>query len=193
MTYYKIIRDGEAVDAGFTFLTWNERHKTLMVCEPEKASYVQSYDTRSVYRVMWLNPAPEGAPAYPVADVRIIDAEEYEDLRAALDDGETVPEPDDPEPQPEPEPEPDPEPEPERRMTVQEMREKIAELTARVMNEAAPFTAAKTYQTGEIITDGARVYIANTVIVKGETVKPGENCAETTIADVLNAIQAEQE
>ena len=77
-------------------------------------------------------------------------------------------------------------------MTVQEMREKIAELTARVMNESLPFTAEQTYQAGDIIANGARVYTADQVIVTGETVSPGINCTETTIANVLNTIQAQE-
>lgn len=193
MTYFKVIANGAAVDAGWMWLKWNARHKCLMACEPNAANYAQSYDGATVYRFGWLNPLPDGAPVYPTVEAAIIDAQEYDDLIAALDGGETVPEPVEPEPEPEPTPEPEPAPEPDRPMTVAEMREKIAKLTALVMNEAAPFTAQKTYQAGEIITDGARVYIANQVIVKDETVRPGVNCAETTIADVLNALQAEQQ
>lgn len=128
MTYYKIIRDGEAVDAAHTFLRWDTRHTCLMACEPEAASYVQSYDGEHVYRVGWLNPLPEGAPVYETVECKIIDEQEYEDLRAVMDEGETVPEPVEPEDGGEvtpPEPEPDVEPE-DRPMTVREMREKIA-------------------------------------------------------------------
>lgn len=193
MTYFKVIAEGAAVDAGRMWLQWNARHKCLMACEPNAAHYAQNYNDSAIYRFGWLNPVPDGAPVYPTVEAAIIDAQEYDDLIAVLDGGETVPEPPEPEPEPEPAPEPEPEPQPERPMTVAEMREKIAELTAIVMNEAVPFTAAKTYQAGEIITDGSRVYIAGEVIVKGETVRPGVNCQETTIADVLNAMQAEQE
>lgn len=127
MTYYKIIRGGNAIDAGCVFLRWDARHRCLMACEPRDAHYVQSYDGTTVYRVGWLNPLPDGAPMYRVVEAKIIDESEYADLIEVLPDGETVPEPDDPEPSPDPEPEPSPDPEPEHRMTVQEMREKITE------------------------------------------------------------------
>ena len=132
MTYFKIINNGEAVDAGWMWLQYNTRHRCLMACEPRDAHYVQSYDGATVYRVGWLNPVPEGAPTYPEADARIIDPEEYNDLIEILDEGETVPEPDEPEPEPdEPDEGDDQEPDegetPERPMTLQEMRAKIAE------------------------------------------------------------------
>ena len=103
---------------------------------------------------------------------------------------EPVPEP--PEPEPQLEPQPDPEPEPERPMSVQEMCELITELKAKVLNDSAAFTAPKSYQAGDIITDGSRVYIADQVIIKGETVAPGVNCTETTIAEVINQIQQQE-
>ena len=192
MTYFKIISNGEAVDAGWMWLQWNGKHRCLMACEPRDAHYCQNYTETAIYRIGWLNPVPEGAPIYPTAEAAIIDPDEYNDLIEAFDGGETVPEPVEPEPEPEPEPGPEPEPEPEHRMTIAEMREKIAALTALVMNESGPFAARQTYQTGEIIANGARVYIARQVIVQGETVAPGVNCDETTIADVLNTLQAQQ-
>ena len=192
MTFFKVISGNEAVDAGFMFLQWNARHACLMACEPNTAHFAQSYDGKTVYRFGWLNPVPEGAPVLPTVEARIIDAQEYEDLITVLDGGETVPEPPVPEPDPEPRPDPDPDPE-EKPMSVQEMREKIQKLTEAVLNESKPFQADRTYQAGDIIAYGARVYIAGQVIVKNETVQPGVNCMETTIANVLNTMQAQKE
>lgn len=191
VTYFKILSGGEAVDAGLMWLQWNTRHGCLMACEPSAAHYAQSRDGSTVYRFGWLNPLPAGAPVYPTVEAKIIDFSEYDDITAALDGGETVPESDDPEPDPSPEPEPEPTPDPTRPMTVQEMREKIAELTALVMNGPVPFTAEKSYQQGDVIEKGQHVYIAGQTIVPGETVAPGINCTETTVADVLNAIQTQ--
>ena len=195
MTYFKIIENGQAVDAGWMWLKWNPKHKCLMVCEPREAQYAQSYKETAIYHFGWLNPLPDGAPVYPTAEGAIIDPDEYNDLVEILDDGETVLEPVEPD---EPgggegqESEPG-EPEPEDKpMTVAQMRQKIAELEAAVLNASTPFPAPKTYQTDEIITKGSRVYIANQVIVKGETVTPGINCTETSVEQVLNALQAQQ-
>ena len=131
MTYYKVIDNGQAVDAGWMWLRWNTKHKCLMVCEPRDAHYVQNYTETAIYRFGWLNPLPDGAPMYPAAEGAIIDPDEYNDLIEILDDGGTAPEPDEPEPEPEPggdEPEPGGDTEPERPMTIAEMRAKIAEL-----------------------------------------------------------------
>lgn len=93
MTYYKIIKDGQAVDAAFTFLRFDERLGRLIGCEARDAQYVQSMDGETVYRVGWLNPLQNGAPAYETCECVLINAQEYDDLKAVLEDGETVQEP----------------------------------------------------------------------------------------------------
>ncbi len=57
-------------------------------------------------------------------------------------------------------------------------------------NGPVPFEAERTYQTGEAIGHAGRIYIADVVIVAGETVKPGENATETSIEDIVNALNA---
>lgn len=188
MTYYKIIRDGEIIGAGCNFMKWFPRTRRFAICDMQIAECVHDTVSETLYHADWLKNVPQEATMRPAeAIVTIIDAAEYDEIIEQLVDGETIPI--DPEPEPEPTPEPEPEPEPEHRMTVQEMREKIEELTAMVMTEAKSFAAERTYQSGEILTDGSKVYIANHVIVQGETVTPGLNCTETSIAAVLNALQ----
>ena len=127
MTYYKIIVDGSAVDAAFTFLRWDERLNRLLGCEPEDANFIQSHDGNTVYRAEWLNPVPERVKGrFETVDAAIIDRQEYEDLRAVLDSGETVPEPTEEETLPDETPADTEETEAEKPMTVQQMREKIA-------------------------------------------------------------------
>lgn len=130
MTFYKIIRDGEVVDAAYTFLQWNERHLCMMVCEPRDAQFVQSFDGEHVYHVAWLNPVPEALDGrYETVEAMLIDQQEYDDLRAVLDDGEIVLVPPEETEQPDNPPvEPDEDDEPQDKpMTVQEMRDKIKE------------------------------------------------------------------
>lgn len=125
MTYYKLIRENIVFDAGSMWLRWQPKNRIMLRCEPSEAQFVIGSD-ETIYRVQWLNPAPAEAGQYEVIEAAIIDRQEYDDLRAVLDDGETVPVPEPVIPEPEPEPEPDPEqPEQEKPMTVQEMREKI--------------------------------------------------------------------
>ena len=110
-----------------------------------------------------------------MAEARIIDAEEYEDLIAVLPDGETVPEP--PEPEPEPEPTPEPEPEPEHRMTVQEMRDKIQELTSMAAKEDIP--------KGSYFVLHDEVYLAVKSIEKGSEIRPFYNAEKKTLDDLI--------
>lgn len=175
MTYFKVIENQAAVDAGCMWLQWNTRHNLLMACETREAHYAQSYDGQTVYRIGWLNPLPDGAPVFPVVEARIIDRQEYEDLIAVLPDGETVPEP--PEPEPEPEPQPEPEPEPEHRMTVQEMREKILELTSMTAKEDIP--------EGSYFVLHDEVYLAIDAIEKGSEVRPFYNAEKKSLDDLI--------
>ena len=177
MTYFKVIANGAAVDAGCMWLQWNARHQCLMACEPNAAHWAQSYDGHTVYRFGWLNPVPDGAPVYPTVEAAIIDAQEYDDLITVLDGGETVPEPVEPEPEPEPAPEPEPEPE-DRPMSVQQMREKIAELTS--------MTAKDNYPQGSYFVLHDEIYQAAYPIVKGSEIRPGYNCEKKTLDEFLN-------
>ena len=127
MTYYKIIQNDTVIDANCVFLRWIAKHRRLMVCEPKDAEFVQSYDQTKFYHDNWLRPAPAGVPAYESAQIIVIDATEYDEIRALLDDGEEVPHiPDDPEPPVPVDPDEPVNPD-DRPMTIAEMRAKIAE------------------------------------------------------------------
>ena len=175
MTYFKVIDNGAAVDAGSMWLQWNARHQCLMACEPREAHYAQSYDGSTVYRFGWLNPLPQGAPIYPTAEAAIIDAQEYAELMEVLPEGETVPEPPEPEPEPEPEP-PEPEPEPDRPMSIAEMRAVLADLTS--------MTAKANIAKGSIFVLHDTVYEATRGIEKGAEIKPGYNCVLKSLGDL---------
>ena len=131
--FYKLIRDGVIFDAGAMWLRWQTNNRIMLRCEPSEAQFVMGTD-EAIYRVQWLNPAPAEAGQYEVIEAAIIDRQEYEDLRAVLDDGETVPIPDPVVPEPDTELLPDEEPgqEEDHPMTVQQMREKLAEQDATI-------------------------------------------------------------
>lgn len=101
MNYYKIIADGNVIDANFVFLKWQKKHNILVGCNASEAHFIQSSDQQKVWRVAWLNPVPKGAGAYETVNAIEITEEEYIELRKQLDLGETVVEietPIDPEP-----------------------------------------------------------------------------------------------
>lgn len=141
--FYKLIRDGVIFDAGVMWLRWQPKNRIMLRCEPSEAQFVMGTD-ETIYRVQWLNPAPAEAGQYEVIEAAIIDRQEYDDLRAVLDDGESVPVPEPviPEPAPEPEPEPD-QLQPERPMSVQEMREKITTQEQQIAELMAQLAATK--------------------------------------------------
>ena len=187
MKFYKILQNNNVVGVGCNFLQWSRKSKKFIICNMEQAMAILDNISETIYHSDWLFDIPlEADIVVQEAEIVLINRSEYDELYELLSDGEEIPVP---EPEPEPTPEPTPEPEPEHRMTIQEMRERIAELTELVMSESTDFTAGKDYQSGDLIQNGSRVYIASQVIIKGETVSPGINCIETTIAEVYNQIQ----
>jgi len=133
MSFYKVVRDGNVIDAGEIWLKWQAKNRIMVSCPPDEAQFIMSHDGNTVWRVQWLNPAPLEAGTYETVEAAIIGKQEYLDLRAVLDDGEVVPVPEPIVPEPEPEPEPDPEqPEEEKPLTVQQMREKLVEQDATI-------------------------------------------------------------
>lgn len=134
MSYFKVVQGGVVIDAGEMFLRWQEKNRVMVSCEPERAQFIRSYDGETIWRVAWLNPAPQEAGSYETVEAALIDRQEFLDLRAQLDEGEVVPEPEPIVPEPEPEPEPDPEqPDAEKKMTVEEMRQRIKEQDAEIL------------------------------------------------------------
>lgn len=163
MTYFKMAQNGEIVDVGISCLQIFRGR--LLYCGLNDAQVVQNYAQTKLYHDDWLRAVPAGV-AYEAAVITVIDEEEFEELKELIDDGETVPVP--PEPEPEPTPEPEPEPEPEHRMTVQEMREKILELTS--------MAAKENIARGTMFILHDKLYMAIDFIPKGAEVIPMRNC-----------------
>ena len=132
MTYCKMVRNDKIVDIGNLFMRWVSKNNTMAYCEINRAEFIRSsLDEERIYRSNWLAKPSIGAPVCEEIQLVVISETEYDELYALLSDGEPVME----EPNLERESE---EEEPEREesvsevtekpMTVQEMRDKIAEL-----------------------------------------------------------------
>lgn len=52
--------------------------------------------------------------------------------------------------------------------------------------------ADRAYQAGEVFGLDGEYYTATQVICRGEKVRPGENCTETTMADVINMLKEQE-
>ena len=100
MNYYKVVANGNVIDANFIFLKWQVKHGILIGCDAAEAQFIQSSDQAKVWRTPWLHPAPEAAGTYETVEAIEITEEEYSAIREQLDDGQTVTEPEPEEPQP---------------------------------------------------------------------------------------------
>lgn len=99
MNYYKVVANGNVIDANFIFLKWQEKHGILIGCDAAEAQFIQSSDQAKVWRTPWLHPAPEAAGTYETVEAIEITEEEYSAIREQLDDGQTVTEPEPEEPE----------------------------------------------------------------------------------------------
>ena len=175
MEYYKIIRNGTVVGAGTTFLKWYPSKRQFFYCDINSAERVQDFLTETLYYADWLKDAPSGATEAIEADVRIIDATEYDEIIEQLGEGEIVPV--EPDTEPDVTPEPSDELELERPMTIQEMREKIADLIS--MN------AKDNISEGSYFMIHDEIYLATEPIIKGHTIMPGYNCERKALSDII--------
>lgn len=185
MEYYKVYRGGTLIGVESSpdpaFVKWQERNNMIILCSKEEAeAIVSDKDGETVF----LLPGKQLHGVETDLSAVLVTQAEYEE---ALGDLDPLPDPEDEDPEI-----PDGTPE-EEVLTRAQLTERVAELTRLVKTEAQPFTATRSYQTGEIITDGSRVYVADQVIVTGETVRPGINCTETNLAELLTALQAQHE
>jgi len=124
MTFFKVQKNNNVVDVGCVFLKWNSKRHKLFICEVDEGQFVQSYKDR-IYKASWLKPAPAEAKEYELAEVVVITETEYNDIKALLDEDETVPVEEEPvyeEPVVE-----EPQTQEEKPLTIAQMREIITE------------------------------------------------------------------
>lgn len=74
--------------------------------------------------------------------------------------------------------------------TINRLKADLSEATGG--GEAVPFKAEKTYAEGDVIVNAGHIFHATSVIISGETVRPGINCTETTMEEVINTLQKEE-
>jgi len=86
--YYKIISDGQIVDAsdGLKYVRWQEKNRLFLTCEENEAEGIATSDGADIY----LLPASEAREGYRYAAVAEIGEEEYLALREELDAGRQI-------------------------------------------------------------------------------------------------------
>ena len=126
MKFFKIIQNGSVIDAGFSFMRWNEKYHQLYYCDINDAQFAQSRDG-TVYRDFWLRAIPSDAIILGVIDasIQLINKVEYDDIMATLDGGESIDIPEEDEPIEPPAEYTEEQDEEDRPLTVSEMRQLI--------------------------------------------------------------------
>lgn len=136
MNYYKVISNGVVIDANFMFLKWQKKNRVMLGCDISEANFIQSSDQNEIWRVPWLNPVGEEAGTYETVEAVEITQDEYLSIRAMLDEGTEVVEPDPVEPEPDDTEQEEEPTEPEETvMSVAEMRRKIVDLEAALQEQ----------------------------------------------------------
>lgn len=79
--YYKLIKDGKVVDVinRLTTLKWQEKHNTMILCDPSVAQAVLGSDDNTI----WCDSALCSEPinCYDIVDIVPIDKYEYDQLK----------------------------------------------------------------------------------------------------------------
>lgn len=115
MLDYKIVQNNTVIGVctSSDLRVFQQKHQILLLCYEDDAQYI-CVDDR-YYHDMWMKPITTDKVPYEMAEVVVIEEEEYERLKALLDDEEEVVE-ETPEEPPVEEPVEEPSPEPEERV-----------------------------------------------------------------------------
>lgn len=190
MSFYKIIRDSTIIGVctEYDFRRWQAKHNIIVVSDRDRVEAVDYNGT--LYHDSWM--ADSGHIPYETASVTEITEEEYNMLKAQLDDGEI---PDDGSLDDEvivEEPAPDPgETETVRKTTAQLLREEIEAVARQAAGFAGSsetsFVASKNYVKGELIVIENTMYAVTANIARGSRIIPNLNVTATSLAEIFNS------
>ena len=128
MMFYKVIKNEEVIDASAMPIKWDEKHKCLMMCDADDIEFAQSYHTETLYYDSWMKRC-QAQVSYELATVISIDKTEYDEIIALLDNGENI----HVEEAQSAEPQLEQEEQVEQPMSINEMRQKITEQQAQIV------------------------------------------------------------
>lgn len=190
MSFYKIIRDSTIIGVctEYDFRRWQAKHNIIVVSDRDRVEAADYNGT--LYHDSWM--ADSGhIPSVP-ASVTEITEEEYNMLKAQLDDGEI---PDDGSLDDEvtvEEPAPDPgETETVRKTTAQLLREQIEAVARQAAGFAGSsettFVASRNYVKGELVVIGNTMYSVTANVARGSRIIPNLNVSATNLAEIFNS------
>lgn len=195
MNFYKVVKDNVIVGAcsEYDFRKWQPKHRIIVASGPDDVEVVDYGGT--YYHDTWM--ADSGhIPSVP-ASVTEITEEEYNMLKAQLDDGEI---PDDGSLDDEvtvenPAPDPDQgEGETVRKTTAQLLQEQIEAVASQIRQAAGfagssetTFIASRNYTKGEIVVIENTMYAVTANIGRGSRIIPNLNVSATNLAEIFNS------
>ena len=193
--FFKIVQDRTIVGVCTEndFRRWQAKHDLVVVSDIDR---VEAVDYGGIlYHDAWM--ADSGHLQYSPAAVTEITEEEYNTIKAQLDDG-TIPDDgslDDEVTVEEPAPDPDQgEGETVRKTAAQLLQEQIEAVASQVRQSAGfagpsetAFVASRNYTKGEIVVIGNTMYSVTANIARGSRITPYLNVVKTNMAEFLNA------
>lgn len=194
MSFYKIIRDSTIIGVctEYDFRRWQAKHNIIVVSDRDRVEAADYNGT--LYHDSWM--ASGHIPSVP-ASVTEITEEEYNMLKAQLDDGE-IPDDgslDDEVTVEEPAPDPDQgEGETVRKTAAQILQEQIEAVASQIRQAAGfagssetTFVASRNYTKGEIVVIGNTMYAVTANIGRGSRIIPNLNVTATSLAEIFNS------
>lgn len=81
--YYKILKNNKVIDVldNLTYLKWQPKHKTMVLCDEDEAQAILSSDKNAIWHEKTLYKMPIEAGIYDVVEAVEIDEHEYKQLK----------------------------------------------------------------------------------------------------------------
>ena len=81
--YYKVIKDNKVIDVldNLTYLKWQDKHKTMILCDENDAQAILSSDKNTIWHEKTLYNIPVYAQDYDTVEAIEIDEYEYKQLK----------------------------------------------------------------------------------------------------------------
>ena len=193
MNFYKIIRNSTIIGVctEYDFRRWQAKHNIIVVSDRDRVEAVDYNGT--LYHDSWM--ADSGhIPSVP-ASVTEITEEEYNMLKAQLDDGEILDDGSLDDEVTVEEPAPDPgETETVRKTAAQLLQEQIEAVASQIRQAAGfagssetTFVASKNYVKGDLVVIENTMYAVTANIGRGSRIIPNLNVTATSLAEIFNS------
>ena len=179
--YYKAKKNNVVIDAleDLQCVRYFQASRAILRCKKnDDPQGIISSNGAEIWHVEGWPAFPEGTDFDTVILEEFDDPDRYQEIIDAIRAGEDYSDFEEPE-----------EPEEEEIHTEPTPMERLAALEEIIAGSAANYIADRGIETGEVFSLGTRTYKATSAIATGETIVPGRNCTETTLAELINELK----